>query len=95
MICEGCGNESFHWVCMPCVKARAKAAMTKKCTCGKQKRPVFKKTSWRAWESCLRCLGTIRQLPDPPRGMAPTTVDVGTITEYGLTQKLTNAVRCY
>jgi hypothetical protein len=27
--------------------------------------------------------------------MSPTTVDVGTVTEYGLTQKLSRPIRCF
>lgn len=49
---------------MECVKARAKAAMTHRCSCGKKKRPseVHGLPRQRQWISCLRCLGTIEQV---------------------------------
>lgn len=67
--CEGCGAalnpaEALHWsVCMPCTRARHRAAVTHRCTCPKSaKRPKRCQTGSRVWESCLRCLGSIRQL---------------------------------
>ena len=64
MTCEGCGTETHHAVCMGCVQARAKAAFTKRCGCGKQKRPteVLGRPGQRQWIGCRRCLGTIKQV---------------------------------
>lgn len=64
MRCEACGEETHLSPCFPCVKARHRAAMKKKCVCGKKKqRPSEeKRVGSRRWISCLRCLETIRQL---------------------------------
>lgn len=72
ILCEGCREPlsimdqmiTDRRVCMPCTKARHKAAMTHRCSCGKQKRPseVHGLPRQRQWISCLRCLGTIEQV---------------------------------
>lgn len=67
-ICEGCcgplGPFDALWeVCLPCTKARHKAAITKRCVCGTKRRPTdVKRIGSRLWVSCKRCLGTIKQL---------------------------------
>lgn len=62
MNCEGCGTQDFFRVCMGCVRARHKAAMTRRCSCRKAvRREVPKKHLGREWISCERCLGTVRQ----------------------------------
>lgn len=33
--------------------------------------------------------------PMTPAAMSPSTVDISTIQEYGLTQKLSNSIRCF
>jgi len=56
--------DGSYTVCMPCTQARQKAAVSGgSCHCGRAKRPseVHKHFS-RTWISCLRCLGTIKQL---------------------------------
>lgn len=68
--CSGCGTPTLAWndPCWECVKARAKAAHTHRCTCpAKLKRPREVSNGIRRWVACDRCLGTINQLPDPPR----------------------------
>jgi hypothetical protein len=75
MKCEGCEGELNPMeallaagdrvaVCMECVKARARAAMTHRCGCGKKKRPtgVLGRPRQRQWIACHRCLGTIKQV---------------------------------
>lgn len=67
--CEGCGCqlgafEAMRWsVCFDCTKARHRAAMSHRCSCGKKRREVGPhKVGWRVWFSCVRCLGTTRQV---------------------------------
>lgn len=66
--CDGCGGarDSFRYsVCMGCTKARARAAVTHRCTCRGSKRrptPVLGSPRGRQWIGCTRCLGTIRQV---------------------------------
>ena len=65
-VCDACGERTFAWVnpCMPCVKARHRAAVTHRCACPKRlKRPTeVKQIGSRRWIACERCLGTIEQL---------------------------------
>jgi hypothetical protein len=49
------------------IRARQMAACGGGCRCGKSRDPVQKFTGSRVWLSCLRCLGTIKQLPDQIR----------------------------
>ena len=52
-------------VCFPCVQARAKTVATGgRCKCGSRRRenPEVHRVHSRTWHSCLRCLGTTRQL---------------------------------
>lgn len=67
--CEGCGQPVMRSnnPCWECVKARARAAVTRRCSCGKKRRERAVDVGFGAWVSCDRCLGTVRQLPDPPR----------------------------
>jgi len=66
--CEGCGQElgvfdMGYDVCMECTKARHRAVINRKCSCGSKKRPSeIHKAYSRTWISCLRCLGQIKQL---------------------------------
>lgn len=52
-------------ICMACVKARARAAVTRKCSCGKLRRrgelkqSIFNGRVMRQWQSCERCLASI------------------------------------
>ena len=74
VLCEGCGKPldaitlamcgSGPKVCTPCVKARQRAAVARKCCCGKQRRenPEVHRMGSRRWHTCFRCLGTTRQL---------------------------------
>jgi len=57
-----CGNGPK--VCLPCVKARARSAQDHRCHCGSQRRenPEMHRIGSRTWHTCLRCLGTARQL---------------------------------
>jgi len=76
--CEGCGTplgviEGQRWqVCLDCTKARHRAAMNgQRCTCGAKRNERVVTTPNRAWVACDRCLGVVRNLPDPvrtPRG---------------------------
>lgn len=64
IFCEGCGEEmlfspGLHDVCWSCVKARHRAAMTHRCSCGKKKRPVIVKQGGRDVTKCRRCLGAV------------------------------------
>jgi len=76
MICEGCGSplnpvEAMMTeasttckvpICMACVRARHKAVLKRRCSCGKGSRPSqMHRMGSRTWTSCLRCLGTIKQ----------------------------------
>lgn len=67
--CDGCGiflfpYEAKQWgVCLSCTKVRHRAVLTGKCSCGKLRRPkACDNGMGRRWFSCLRCLGTIRQI---------------------------------
>jgi hypothetical protein len=66
--CEGCGapldaRDSTYTVCYGCTIARAHAVQTKRCVCrSKQRLSGTHQTGSRKWISCLRCLGTVRQL---------------------------------
>lgn len=56
-------NETPIGPSMATVKARHRAAMSHKCTCGKLKDPTeVKHVGSRSWISCHRCLGQIKQL---------------------------------
>ncbi len=53
----------LYGVPMPVVIARHRAVMTHKCGCRKLRDPShIKRVGSRTWISCLRCLGTIKQL---------------------------------
>jgi predicted amidophosphoribosyltransferase len=69
--CSGCGTPTLAWTdpCWECVKARARTATNRgRCTCpAKLKRPRPVDVGHRAWLACDRCLGVIKNLPDPPR----------------------------
>ena len=45
-------------------RARHRAAMSGKCSCGKKRdpNPQVKRVGSRTWTSCDRCFGTIKQL---------------------------------
>ena len=66
--CEGCGSELGvfdigYSICMECTKARHRAVINRKCSCGNKKRPSkIKRIHSRTWISCNRCLGQIKQL---------------------------------
>lgn len=70
-MCEGCDTPldtlslvGGYSVCMPCTKARHKAVLSRKCSCGKatQEKLCQVGKHGRKWISCLRCLGTVRQV---------------------------------
>lgn len=71
MTCTACLKPKLvdgYDVCFTCTKARHAAVMRRKCVCRKaDKRPRKVDLGFRAFETCDRCLGTIRHLPDPPR----------------------------
>lgn len=50
--------------CMNCVRSRAAAAQDGRCHCGRKAipDPEIHRVYSRTWQSCLRCLGTIKQL---------------------------------
>jgi hypothetical protein len=54
--------ETWNGPSMATVRARQLAAFGGKCKCGKLKDPVLKQTASRKWLSCLRCLGTVKQV---------------------------------
>ena len=75
--CEGCDvpldaitiaqcSLSQHrvMICLDCVSARAKTAGSGRCSCGAKRRenPTPHKSGSRVWHTCLRCLGTTRQI---------------------------------
>ena len=65
--CEGCGREGYYpgeyAVCVGCVGARRRAAMTRRCACGKLRRETgVKQQGPRRFISCERCLGYVRGL---------------------------------
>lgn len=70
--CSGCqrtiispAERVMGWdVCLDCTKARARAAFTHRCACGRKARPTDVKGTpgRRQWIACFRCLGSIRQL---------------------------------
>ena len=62
--CHGCGEvvPSFNNPCWDCVKARHRAALTHKCSCGKKRRERICSTGSRKWIACDRCLGSYKQL---------------------------------
>ena len=67
VVCSACGDHPvFRWAdpCMDAVKARHRAAVTHKCSCGRKARPreVGTVPGGRRWIACDRCLGTIKQL---------------------------------
>jgi hypothetical protein len=72
IICSVCGGPADIFAiadggpCMDCVRARAGAvAANGRCVCGVRKRipdPEIHRVGSRTWQSCRRCLGTIRQL---------------------------------
>lgn len=76
--CDGCLRPTFSFAtpCMDCVRARHRAALTHRCTCGRKRRESDPhKIGSRRWTTCARCLGTVRQLPDaPPRAWGCATV---------------------
>lgn len=56
-------NETPIGPSMAVVKARHRAVMNRKCSCGKLKDPTeVKRIGSRSWISCNRCLGQIKQL---------------------------------
>jgi hypothetical protein len=75
-VCDGCGKEWFNvfcdnGVCMDCVRARAKAAFSGRCSCGRRARPDGVKGAvvlfngrdiGRKFIPCKRCLGVIKQV---------------------------------
>lgn len=74
--CEGCLKAlsvfeavAGYTVCMACVKARHRAAITHKCACGAGYRRYSDlhethpgRDFGRKWYDCLRCLGQIKQV---------------------------------
>lgn len=64
MKCSACGIDSWHDICLSCVRARARVACgSKRCSCPKAlKRERVIKTASRSWVACDRCLGSVRQL---------------------------------
>lgn len=81
--CDGCGDElstleALQWsVCLPCTRARHRAAVHGKCTCGRKRRERIVSTSVRAWVACDRCLGVVRALPDSMRRKQRGSLDIG------------------
>lgn len=68
-ICTGCGKplgaiEALYWeVCLDCTKARNRAFTNGgRCVCRSKRPSELHKTGSRSWISCLRCLGTIKQV---------------------------------
>jgi hypothetical protein len=64
--CEGCGEGFICFdplpVCFDCVKARHRAAVKRKCACGRKAVPLPEVGGrGRRFIPCRRCLGTIRQ----------------------------------
>lgn len=63
--CDGCLRPVYRFQnpCLPCVKARARGAVTHRCSCGRKARPSeIHRVGSRTWKSCLRCLATLEQL---------------------------------
>lgn len=73
--CEGCLGPlpqldliQGYRVCFACTQARQRAAMTHTCGCGRQRRESELHELYpgqdigRKWYTCLRCLGTTRQV---------------------------------
>ena len=67
--CHGCDRpltgflDELYDVCMDCTKARHRAVVNGKCTCGRKAKPgATCKAYSRTWIPCQRCLGTIRQV---------------------------------
>ncbi len=63
--CTVCGQACgfLNDPCMACIRARARAAMTGRCPCGRKAIPgIERAVGSRRWIPCNRCLGTIRQL---------------------------------
>jgi hypothetical protein len=66
--CEGCGKQlgvgdTGYTVCIECTKARHRAVVNRKCSCGNKRRPTeIKRIGSRTWISCYRCLGQIKQV---------------------------------
>jgi hypothetical protein len=64
--CNGCLKPvvKFANPCMDCCHARAKAAFTHRCTCGRKRRenPEIHKIGGRTWKTCDRCLASTGQL---------------------------------
>lgn len=65
MTCGGCGVNGFfpgqYPVCLGCVRARHRAAMTRRCGCGSKRRETgVKQQGPRRFISCERCLGHVR-----------------------------------
>jgi hypothetical protein len=68
-LCSGCLRPSIHDVCFPCVMARHKAVLLKRCVCPKrERRPRMVRAMARQWVACDRCLGMIRKPPHVPMG---------------------------
>lgn len=55
-------NETPLGPSMDTVRARHRAALSKRCSCGKLRHPETKSVGSRVWVACKRCLGTIRQI---------------------------------
>jgi len=69
MNCTGCLKplspvEATMWeVCLPCTRARHRAVLSHRCSCGRQRREAPEsRIGSRRWVSCLRCLGQVRQI---------------------------------
>jgi hypothetical protein len=63
--CPVCGERNDAWTmidggpCMACVKARHKAAITRRCPCGRKRQPKTVEAAGRQMLVCARCLGPI------------------------------------
>lgn len=69
--CEGCDAplnpvEAVRWsVCMGCTRARHRAVISGKCSCGRKRRHRVVHQSGRTWTACDRCLGRIAERSNP------------------------------
>jgi hypothetical protein len=66
-LCDGClcplgPLDAGYSVCMACTRARHRAAVTHRCSCGRLRRPRQVSHLGRVWIACDRCLGTSRQI---------------------------------
>jgi hypothetical protein len=67
--CDGClepldgfSKALGYQVCFQCVKARHRALMNKKCSCGRHRRIAIVDYGHRTVQKCSRCLGFVRQI---------------------------------